>query len=142
MSAPKRLVLAFVSMLLAVLTLVLVMAVSMVAQDGLENAMWPIEILPVYLLSAFPGVILAAPFVLLFKDAAGSRLWWILAIGISIGPAFMLTLSLRSLHGHLDWQRNGSALVLSEIIGTLTTAFYVAYLRIVHPGKSTETISL
>ena len=88
-----------------------------------------LQMLPVYLLFAFPGWLLALPYVLLFEDANGRRFWWILAIGIAIGPTFMLACSLLASGGRLNWQANGSAVEMSIWIGSVTTIFYAMLLR-------------
>jgi hypothetical protein len=116
-------------MLLAVMSIGFISAVPLAFRYGLKHAVPVLETLPVYLMFASPGIVLAAPFVLLFKDAEGLRLWWILAIGIAIGPTFMVTWILFSSHGSLRWQANGMAVVLSIVIGVLTTVFYVLLLR-------------
>jgi hypothetical protein len=129
MSAQKRIILAFVSMLLAVTCIGFMGVVPLAFHYGLKKAIPIFEMLPVYIMFALPGMALAAPFVLLFKDAIGPRLWWTLAIGTAIGPSFILTWVLLSLHGRFNWQANGVAIVLSTEIGTLTTFFYVLLLR-------------
>ncbi len=96
---------------------------------GLREAWSDRDILPVYLLFAFPGLIIAAPFVVLFKTAAGNRLWWTVGTGVAIGPAFWLSWLLLASHGHLNWRGDGMGVILSLVIGTLTTGYYVALLR-------------
>src|SRR5208282_2945606 len=96
---------------------------------GPRYAIPTLEQLPVYLFFAFPGWILALPFVLFFKNAEGWRALVILAIGTAIGPGFILTWVLVASGGHIDWQRNGSIAFLSLIIGLLTTVLYVFLLR-------------
>jgi hypothetical protein len=89
-----------------------------------------LQILPVYLLFAFPGWILALFFVLLFKDANGRRhLWWILTIGTAISPTFILGWSLLASGERLNWQANGSAVAMSIWIGFFTTISYALLLR-------------
>jgi hypothetical protein len=121
--------LAFCCMLLGVASLGVPFGLPAAIRYGPRYALSTLEMLPVYLMFAFPGWILALPFVLLFKDANGRRLWWILAIGTAIGPAFMLSWCLHASGGRLNWQANGSAVVMSIWIGFFTTVFYALLLR-------------
>jgi hypothetical protein len=129
MTAPKRMALAFGCMLLAIAIFGIMYIVPIALVYGLRHALPTLQMLPVYLLFAFPGWVLALPFVLLFKDADGWRAWTILAIGTAIGPAFLLTWSLLASGGRTTWRSDGSAVMTSLWIGSLTTVFYVALLR-------------
>jgi hypothetical protein len=129
MTAPKRMALAFCCMLLGILSLGAWGAISTAIHYGPRYVLPALQMLPVYILFAFPGWILALPFVLLFKDANGRNLWWILAIGTAIGPAFMSGWSLLASGGRWNWQANGSAVAMSIWIGFLTTISYVVLLR-------------
>ena len=128
MTAPKRMGLALGCVLLAVLSFGLI-AMATSVRYGWSHVQPVLEILPVYLLFALPGWILALPFVLLFKDASGWRVWAILGIGSAIGPLFMLAVSLLSRHGHLDWEADGFGVGAAACIGTVTTVLYVVLLR-------------
>jgi hypothetical protein len=116
-------------MLLGILSLGVWGAVPAAIPYGPRYALPVLQILPVYLLFAFPGWILALPFVLLFKDANGRHLWWILTIGTAIGPVFILGWSLLASAGRLNWQANGSAVAMSIWIGFFTTISYALLLR-------------
>ena len=137
MSAPKRMALAFCCTLLGVMSLGLAGTVPTAIRYGMRYAMPTLQMLPVYLLFALPGWILALPFVLLFKDAKGFRFWWILGIGTAIGPAFILTWTLLASRGQLNWNANGSAVIMSVWIGLFTSLFYALLLR-----RSTEKSAL
>ena len=129
MTAPKRMALAFGCMLLAIAAFGTMDIVHIAIFYGPRHALPNLQMLPVYLLFAFPGWVLALPFVLLFKDADGWRAWTILAIGTAIGPAFLLTWSLLASGGRTTWRSDGMAVMMSLWIGFLTTVFYVALLR-------------
>ena len=133
MPAVKRMLLALGCVLLAVLLLGLVGA-AFSLRYGWRYTEPVFEMLPVYLLFALPGWVCALPFVLFFRDAQGSRAVAILAIGTAIGPAVILTGSLLETHGQLDWQANGSAVLMAFLIGTLTTVLYVVFLRRFSPS--------
>ena len=130
MTTPKRMALAFGCMLLAIAALGILLTVPAAIRLGPRYALPALEILPVYLMFAIPGWVLALPFVVLFKDADGWRAWAILTIGPAIGPAFVLTWILMSARGHIKWQGDGSAFFLSAIISFLTSGFYVLLLRL------------
>ena len=72
---------------------------------------------------------MAVPFVILFKSADGWRAWATLAIGTAIGPIFLLTPNLVATGGQISWQAGGAGVVMSLVIGFLTTVFYVLLLR-------------
>ena len=129
MTAPKRMALAFGGMLLAIAIFGTMDIVHIATFYGPRHALPNLQMLPVYLLFAFPGWVLALPFVLLFKDADGWRAWTILAIGTAIVPAFLLTWSLLASGGRTTWRSDGMAVMMSLWIGFLTTVFYVALLR-------------
>ncbi|HLI76313.1 MAG TPA: hypothetical protein VKV02_05150 [Acidobacteriaceae bacterium] len=128
MPAGKRMLLALVCVVLAVLLLGFVGAASSL-RYGWRHTLPVFGILPAYLLFSLPGWVLALPFVLAFRDAEGWRPAAILAIGMAIGPAFILGTSLLKSHGHLDWRANGSAVLMAFFIGTVTTVLYVLLLR-------------
>jgi hypothetical protein len=126
--------LAFGCILLAIAILGVISTVPSLIRHGLQRTLPDIEAWPVVLLFAFPGWILALPFVILFEDADGWRTWAILAIGTAIGPCFILGWALIGAHGRIPWgqikwERDGLALVLSLLISFLTTALYVLLLR-------------
>ena len=129
MTAPKRIALAFGCLLLAFAIFGIVGTVPTLIRDGPSHARFEIEILPVYLVVAVAGWLLAIPFVILFKDADSWRAWAILAIGTAIGPIFLLTPNFVASGGHISWQAEGTGVAMSLFIGFLTTVFYVLLLR-------------
>lgn len=91
------------------------------------------EIFPVYFLFALPGWLIALPFVVLLKDAEGWRGWFILLVGICIGPGFIwIWIWMASPVHYVAWQRDGFPLVLSLIISFLTTLSYFLALKFAH----------
>jgi len=125
----KRIGLALGCMFLSIAILGVVSTVPLALRYGPRQALPTLQMLPVYLLFAFPGWVISFPFVLFFKHADGWRAWVMLAIGTAIGPAFMLTWTMLAVGGPWTWQANGGALTLSLIIGFLTTFLYVLSLR-------------
>ena len=83
------------------------------------------EMLPVYLVIALAGWLIAIPFVLAFKSSQGAQGWSTLLIGTMIGPAFMTAW----LNGHINWVADAFSLVLSTLIAFFTTIFYLLLLR-------------
>ncbi len=133
MTASKRMALAFCCLLFALSLFGLRGIVINAVRYG-PRTIWPVlQVLPAYLLFALPGWLLAMPFVLLFKDAEGRRMWLTLLIGTAIGPAFIGGWSLLATHGHSKLEADGAALLMSLTIGFLTTATYVFLLR--HLGR-------
>ena len=122
-------ILAFCCMLLAIAVFGMMGIIPSAIRHGPRYVLPILQMLPVYLLFAFPGWVLAQPFVLLFKDANGWRAWATLAIGTAIGPTFLLVWSFVSSHGQTNWKSDGSAVLMSLRIGFLTSAFYIALLR-------------
>lgn len=129
MTTPKRMALAFGCMLLAIAILGVISAVHSAIRYGLQHTLHNIEAWPVFLLFAFPGWVLALPFVILFENADGWRTWAILAIGTAIGPCFILTWTLIASGGRIAWQGNSFAIGMSLLVGFLITALYVLLLR-------------
>jgi hypothetical protein len=124
MAAYKRLLLALGCTVLGVSTVGL-LGVLRTLPYGLRYVGPNLEMLPVYLIVALAGWVIAIPFVFAFKSARGTQGWLTLCIGTVIGPAF-LTACLR---GQINWVADGFALVLSAVIGFLTTIFYLLLLR-------------
>lgn len=125
MTAGRRMGLAFVSTVLGVLLFCVLGSLPPVLRYGIRYA-WPtVQMLPVYLMFAIPGWLLALPFVLFLRDAAGWRGWATVAIGTALGPLFMGSWALLSSGGHLQWKQNGIGILLSVEIGFLTTITYV-----------------
>jgi hypothetical protein len=136
MSAGKRMGLAFGCMLLAILVFGLLGTIGPTLRFGIRYALPTLQMLPVFLLFAFPGWLLALPFVLLIRDAEGFRAWLILVLGSAIGPAVLLTWTLLATHGTpVDWNANGSAVLMAFVIGLLTTLFYIALLKRFHGSR-------
>ncbi len=129
MTAPKRVVLAFSSLLVGFMLFAIVGIVPTAILYGPRYALPAVQIMPLYLLFALPGLVLALPFVLFFKSAKGYRAWIMLAIGSIIGPAFLGVWAFLASHGHFSWQANGAALIMSIWIGLPTTVLYVLLLR-------------
>jgi hypothetical protein len=121
--------LAFGCMLLAIAILGVISTASSAIRYGRMPTLLSIEAWSVFLLFAFPGWVLALPFVILFENADGWRTWAILAIGTAIGPCFILTWTLIDSGGRIAWQGNSFAIVMSLLVGFLTTALYVLLLR-------------
>ena len=121
--------LAFGCMLLAIAILGIIGIVPVAFRSGPRHALPTVEMLPVYLLFAFPGWVLALPIVLFFKDADGWRAWATLAIGTAIGPCFLLTWTLVASGGRITWQAEGAGMFMSLFIGFLTAALYVLALK-------------
>ena len=104
----------------------------------------------VTMMFALPVWFLYLPVVIALKDAAGRRLWAILASGILVGPVSLglwgLILLLRGGDPRKIW--NGDPLiglgiragmVFALIVGFLTTSFYVSALRVLnHRSASAE----
>jgi hypothetical protein len=130
MTTPKRMALAFGCMLLAIATLGILSAVLNAIRYGPRSTLPVLDMLPVYLLFAFPGWVIALPFIALLKDADGWRAWAVFTIGTTIGPGFMLTWTLFASNGRMSWQKDGFGLLLSLTIGFLTTSFYVLLLKL------------
>lgn len=129
MTPLKRMALALGCVFLSVAILGVVSSVPMAIQSGPRDALQTLEWWPVYLFCALPGWVIALPFVLFFEHADGGRAWVMLAIGTAIGPCFLLSGTMLALHGQFNWQRDGFGLVLSLVIGFLTTFLYVLTLR-------------
>ena len=129
MTAPKRIALAFGCLLLAFAIFDSLGTVPTLIRYGPRYVRNEIEILPVYLVVAVVGWLLAIPFVILFKDADGWRAWATLAIGTAIGPVFLLTPSLVATGGQISWQAEGAGVAMSLFIGFVTTVVYVLLLR-------------
>ena len=129
MTAPKRIALAFGCMLLAIAILGIIGTVPTAIRYGPKSALPTIQILPVYLVVAVAGWLLAIPFVILFKDADRWRAWTTLAIGTAIGPIFLLTPSLIATGGRISWRAESGGVAMSLFIGFLTSLFYVLLLR-------------
>lgn len=129
MTAPKRVLLALCSFLPGFSLFAIVGTVPTALRYGARYALPAVQIMPVYLLFALPGLVLALPFVLFFKNAKGYRAWIMLAVGSIIGPAFLGIWAVLASHGHFSWQANGAALFMSVWIGLPTTVFYVVLLR-------------
>lgn len=127
MTASKRIALAFGSLLLAFAIFGIVGAVPAL-RYGPRYTKDVVEMLPVYLVIAVLGWLLAIPFVILFKHADGWRAWATLAIGTAIGPIFLLTPSLVAT-GRISWQGDGAGVGMSLFIGFVTTVVYVLLLR-------------
>lgn len=129
MTAQRRVGLAFCSLLVSFTLFSLIITIPSLVAYGTLFLRSNVEALPLYLLFAIPGVLLALPFVLLFKDAEGWRAWAILALGSAIGPGFWESWSMLESHGHFSWQGDGLAIVFSLMIGVPTTVVYVLLLR-------------
>ena len=128
MTTPKRMALAFGCMLLALAVFAICGIVPIAVLYGPRHALPSVQMMPVYLLFALPGWILALPFVIYFKNADGWRTWAILGIGTAIGPCFMLGWPLLA-SGRINWQGDGAGGAMALFIGFLTTLFYVVLLR-------------
>jgi hypothetical protein len=100
---------------------------------------------------ALPIWCLYLPFVIVFKDAVGRRLWAIQLSGSLIGPASFaiwgLILQLRGADPHEIWYGDpllgvlggvAAAMVYALIVGFLTTCLYVIALRVLF-ARSTAT---
>jgi hypothetical protein len=138
MTASKRLLLAFGCTVLGVSTIGIfgvVRSLHYGLRYGLKYVGQILQILPVYLIIALAGWVIAIPFVLAFKSARGVQGWLTLCIGTIIGPAFLTAW----LEGHINWLADGSSLVLSAAIGCLTTVFYVLLLRRMTPQEAAFT---
>ncbi|HEY1984170.1 MAG TPA: hypothetical protein VGG85_02110 [Terracidiphilus sp.] len=91
---------------------------------------------------ALPVAILYLPFVLAHQDAEGRRIWLLLVSGILIGPVsmflWMIILLLRGYGADAVWRGDAeglsavSAMTCALIVGSTTTAIYVATLKILH----------
>ena len=128
MTAPKRVALAFGCMLLALAVFAICGIVPITLRYGPRHALPSVQMMPVYLLFALPGWIIALPFVIYFKNADGWRTWAILGIGTAIGPCFMFGWPLLA-SGRINWQGDGPGGAMALFIGFLTTLFYVLLLR-------------
>jgi hypothetical protein len=115
-------------MLLAFVIFATVGIVPLAVRYGLKHALPAVQLLPVYLLFTIPGWVLALPFVILFKNADGWRIWAILVIGTAIGPCLFLGWPLLA-YGRINWQGDGGAVFMASFIGFLTSVFYVLLLR-------------
>jgi len=135
MTISRRIALAFACMLLAFAVFATMGIVPTAVRFGPRYAISTAEMYPIYLFFTLVGWVLALPFVIYFKNADGWRTWAILAIGIAIGPCFMLALPmLGSLvrSGRISsaiWQGEGPEFVMALFIGSLTTLIYVLLLR-------------
>ncbi len=129
MDGLKRIALSFASVLLFGLVLFVLGTVPTVLSSGPRSALADIQSLALYLLFALPAWVLALPFVLLFQDANGRRLGWIMAIGTAIGPVVILAWMLLVAGALPDWQRDGFAVMVSASISLPTTIIYVLLLR-------------
>jgi hypothetical protein len=100
-----------------------------------------IAIFRVTMMLALPVWCLYLPFVIAFRDAEKSRIWILLLSGALIGPSTVvivaLILQLRGDDVHSIWQGDpltglcaASCIVLSLIVGFLTSIFYVIALKI------------
>jgi len=132
--------LALGSVLLAIAILGIISTVLDTIRYGPRYPVPVLQMLPVYLLFAIPGWIIALPFVALFKSADGWRAWAILAIGTAIGPCFMLTWTLLGSRGRINWQGDGFGMLASLVIGSLTTSLYVLLLKLLK-RKSLATLN-
>jgi hypothetical protein len=124
--------LAFGCMILAIAILAIISTASTAIRYGPQHYVQNIDAWPVFLLFAFPGWILALPFVIFFENADGWHAWAILAIGTAIGPCFLFGWALIASHGRIAWQSRGAdnfAVVMSLLISFLTTGLYVVLLR-------------
>ena len=129
MSSAKRTALAACSMFLSIAQLAIISFVPNAIRFGVRSQRPLLQMLPVYFVVAAPGLVLALPFVLYFKDANGRRAWKMLAIGTGLGPAFIIISTLLLAHGHFTWQGDGFGVFLSFWIAFLTTGLYVLLLR-------------
>ena len=151
MTAGKRMLLGFCCVLLAIALVGVLFMLPNAIRYGPRFALSMWTMLPLFLLFAVPGWVLALPFVLLFRNADGYRAWLILLIGTAIGPASIVTAEIAgrlrmlvaSRHaaelqpvassafsaGLFNWQRDGYGIVMSLVIAFFTAAFYAALLR-------------
>ena len=135
MPAYKRLLLALGCTVLGVLTVGL-FSVLRSLRYGWRHVGPSFEMLPVFLIIALAGWVIAIPFVLAFKSSRGAQSWLTLCIGSAIGPAFMTAW----LKGHVNWVADSFSIVLSAAVGFLATAFYILLLRkLTHEATSLGT---
>ena len=131
MRTSRRVLVSFGCVLLAVAVLCLLSLFSLVGTT--TQRLWQLhklaQIFPIDLLFALPGWLIALPFIITLKNAQGWRGWFILLIGTSIGPGFILTWGRIESPGRFTWQGDGYALVVSLIISFLTTVSYVLGLK-------------
>ena len=99
-----------------------------------------IFIFKVAIVFALPVSLLCLPVVFFIRSAGKRQVWILLATGLLVGPACLaiwgMILQLRTTNAQILWRGDGEspgvvgAMLCAAIVGLLTTAVYIAVLKL------------